>query len=229
MLSREVDFYDSESNRIESKAFWQRQFGDGRVESEENSSEKEEESGEGKEESREGDEVESETNQEQVEDTASKDSEETESVPQHETNSQVEALLRSVKSIQTLHLPLFFLTTTTLASHFGYCTLRMNPALSRFLTSSLMIASLERANFLLFCLIGWYWGSTCSLCMIISGSIPGISTWDQAKQSELDLRKSINLLQSPPCSLVPILRRRIWSPSANGTSSISSTSSSSVC
>lgn len=70
--------------------------------------------------------------------------------------SFVHDLLRSVKSMQTLHFPLFFVTTTTLANHSGYLTSVMNTAFSRFLTSSLMISSLSGANFLLFCLIGWY-------------------------------------------------------------------------
>ena len=65
--------------------------------------------------------------------------------------------------MQTLHFPFFFLTTTTPASHSGYCTSRMNPVPSRLFTSSLMIASLSGANFLLFCLMGWCRGSTCSL------------------------------------------------------------------
>uniref|UniRef100_A0A0D2ZPM1 Secreted protein n=1 Tax=Brassica oleracea var. oleracea TaxID=109376 RepID=A0A0D2ZPM1_BRAOL len=103
--------------------------------------------------------------------------------------------------MQTLHFSFFFFTTTTLACHSGYCTSRMNLASSRLLTSSLMISS----------------------------SIPGISVWDHARQSELDLRKSINLLFNPSVSLEPTLRCRIWSPSINGTSSISSTSGSSVC
>ncbi|WZZ44819.1 hypothetical protein YC2023_041078 [Brassica napus] len=97
--------------------------------------------------------------------------------------------------MQTLHFPFFFLTMTTLASHSGYYTSRMNPTPSRLLTSSLMIV----------------------LSMMISGSIPGISAWDQVKQSELDQRKSINLLLSPSVSLEPTLRCQVWSPSINGT------------
>ena len=64
---------------------------------------------------------------------------------------------------------------------------------------------------------------------MISGSIPGISSWNKAKQSELDLRKLISLCLSPAASLDRILRFRVESPSTSGTSSISSTSGSSAC
>jgi hypothetical protein len=39
------------------------------------------------------------------------------------------ALLRSVKSIHILHFPLAFFTITVLASHFGYVTSLITPAL----------------------------------------------------------------------------------------------------
>ena len=64
--------------------------------------------------------------------------------------------------------------------------------------------------------------------MITSGSIPGMSKCDHAKQSELDQRKSTSLLLNPSESLDPILRLRVKSPSTRGTFSISSTSGSSV-
>ena len=138
-------------------------------------------------------------------------------------------LLRSVNLMHTHHFPFFFFTTTTLASHSGYWTSRMNPAFSRFLTSSLIMTSLSGANFLRFYLTGWCQGSTCSRCMITSGSIPGMSKCDHAKQSELDRRKSTSLLLNPSESLDPILRLRVKSPSTRGKSSMSSTSGSSVC
>ena len=129
-------------------------------------------------------------------------------------------LFRSVKSMQTLHLSFFFLMTTMLASHSGYWTSLMNPVFYRFLTSSLMISSLSGANFLLLCLMGWCKGSTWSLCTITSGSIPGISSWDQAKQSELDRRKSISLHLKPSACPKHIFKFCAGSPSVNGTSSI---------
>jgi hypothetical protein len=41
-----------------------------------------------------------------------------------------QALLRSIKSMHILHLPLAFFTITVLASHFGYLTSLITPALS---------------------------------------------------------------------------------------------------
>ncbi|KAL0696620.1 hypothetical protein Bca4012_063800 [Brassica carinata] len=87
--------------------------------------------------------------------------------------------------------------------------------------------ALSGANFLLFCRTCVCYGSTCSLCMVISGSIPGISSWDQAKQPELDHKKSISLRLNPSGSLDPICRFHVGFPSIRGTSSISSTSGSS--
>jgi hypothetical protein len=43
-------------------------------------------------------------------------------------------LLRSVKSIHILHLPLDFFTITVLASHFGYVTSLITPALRSLFT-----------------------------------------------------------------------------------------------
>ena len=64
------------------------------------------------------------------------------------------ALFISVKSMQSRHLPLTFLTSTTLASHSGYSTSLIARALRSLLTSSLMAFCLSGAKLLLFYLIG---------------------------------------------------------------------------
>ena len=46
------------------------------------------------------------------------------------------ALLRSVKSMHTLHFPFFFFTTTGFASQSGYWTLQMEPIFRSLSTSS---------------------------------------------------------------------------------------------
>ena len=64
------------------------------------------------------------------------------------------ALLMSVKSIQSHHLPFAFLTSPTLANHSGYSTSLIAPAWRSLLTSSLMAFYLSGAKLLLFFLIG---------------------------------------------------------------------------
>ena len=64
------------------------------------------------------------------------------------------ALFMSVKSMQSRHLPLAFLMSTTLASHSGYSTSLIAPAWRSLPTSSLMAFFLYGAKLLLFCLIG---------------------------------------------------------------------------
>ena len=64
------------------------------------------------------------------------------------------ALLTSVKSIQSRHLPFVFLTSTTLASHSGYSTSLIAPTWKSLPTSSLITFCLSGAKLFLFCLIG---------------------------------------------------------------------------
>ncbi|WZZ34440.1 hypothetical protein YC2023_017841 [Brassica napus] len=65
--------------------------------------------------------------------------------------------------------------------------------------------------------------------MITSGFIPRISRWDQAKQPELDERKSIIQFLRIVSSLDPILRFLLESPYVRGTSSSSLTYGSYMC
>jgi hypothetical protein len=53
------------------------------------------------------------------------------------------ALLRSVKSIHILHFPLAFFTMTVFASHSGYVTSVITPALRSLLTSFLAPSALS--------------------------------------------------------------------------------------
>ena len=64
------------------------------------------------------------------------------------------ARLTSVKSMQSLHLPFSFLTSTTLANHSGYSTSLIAPAWRSLSTSSLIAFCLSGAKLLFFCLIG---------------------------------------------------------------------------
>ena len=73
------------------------------------------------------------------------------------------ARLTSVKSMQSLHLPFAFLTSTTLANHSGYSTSLIAPAWKSLPTSSLITFYLSRAKLLLFCLTGLKDGLTLSL------------------------------------------------------------------
>ena len=66
----------------------------------------------------------------------------------------VASTMRSVKSIQSHHLPFAFLTSKTLANHSGYSTSLITPAWRSLPTSSLMAFYRSGAKLLLFCLIG---------------------------------------------------------------------------
>ena len=73
------------------------------------------------------------------------------------------ALLMSVKSMQSRHLPFTFLTSTMLANHSGYSTSLIAHAWRSLPTSSLMTFCLSGTKILLFCLIGLKDGLTFSL------------------------------------------------------------------
>ena len=58
-----------------------------------------------------------------------------------------QALFKSVKSIQTLHFPFFFFTTTVFESQIGYCTSRIALNAKRRSTPSRIIRALSGASF----------------------------------------------------------------------------------
>ena len=73
------------------------------------------------------------------------------------------ALLTSVKSMQSLHLPFAFLTSMTLANHSGYSTSLIASAWRSLPTNSLIAFYLSGEKLLLFCLTGLKDGLTFSL------------------------------------------------------------------
>jgi hypothetical protein len=101
------------------------------------------------------------------------------------------ALLRSVKSIHILHLPLAFFTITVLASHSGYFTSLMTSALRSLFTSFRAPSTLSSDIFRSLCFLGLKDGSTLSECSITSLLMPQRSLADQAKTSLL-LNKNLS-------------------------------------
>jgi hypothetical protein len=95
------------------------------------------------------------------------------------------ALLRYVKSIHILHLPLDFLTMTILATRSGYATSLMTQALSNLFTSAFATSALSSDIFWSFCFRGLTLVSTFKACSIILLSTPHRSFADQAKTSLL--------------------------------------------
>lgn len=134
-----------------------------------------------------------------------------------------QSLFGSVKSTQIIHVPFFFLTMTTLASQYGYCTSLMNLASSNLLTSSLIIWFRSTPIFLLFCRTGLWFGSTLSLWQMTSRLIPGMLVCDQGKQSLLSTRTSTSLEHTSGSSHDPILMTRSGCSGSMGISSSSST------
>ena len=88
-----------------------------------------------------------------------------------------QALLTSVKSMQSRHFPFAFFTRTTLANQLGYFTSRMALAWRSLLTSSLISFCLFGVKLLLFCLMGLEARLMFSLCVITTRSIPPISSY----------------------------------------------------
>ena len=99
------------------------------------------------------------------------------------------ALSRSVKSMQTLHFPFFFFTTTGFASHSGYWTSRMEPIFRSLSTSSFTALARSGPSFLHFCLIGIYVGSAFRSWEVIPMSIPGMFVANHADVLIFCLRK----------------------------------------
>ena len=100
-----------------------------------------------------------------------------------------QALLISVKSMQSRHLSFAFLTRTTLANQSRYSTSRIALACRSLLTSSSIPFCLSEAKFLLFYLTGLKEGLMFSLCVITAGSIPPICSCFQANTSMFCFKK----------------------------------------
>ena len=112
-----------------------------------------------------------------------------------------QALLMSVKSMQSRHLPFSFLTRTMLANHSGYSTSLIVFAWRSLLTSSLITFYISGAKLLLFCLTGLKEGLTFSLWVITAGSTPPMSSCFQANTSMFFSRKWMRGLLMPSASL----------------------------
>jgi hypothetical protein len=102
-----------------------------------------------------------------------------------------QALLRSVKSMHILYLPLAFFTITVLASHSGYFASLITPALRILFTSFRAPSALSSDIFRSLCFLGLKDGSTLSECSMTSLLTPQISLVDQAKTSLL-LNKNLS-------------------------------------
>src|SRR5215216_5926207 len=105
-----------------------------------------------------------------------------------------QALLRSVKSMQSLHFPFAFRTTTGFSNHVGCNTPLTKPAASSFLISSTMNCCRSKACFRTFCLTGRACGQTARWCSITSLGTPGISDGCQANTSTFARRKATSAL-----------------------------------
>jgi hypothetical protein len=103
------------------------------------------------------------------------------------------ALLRSVKSIHILHFPLAFFTITMLASHSGYVTSLITPALRSLFTSFRAPSALSSDIFRSLCFLGLKDGSTLSECSMTSLLTPQRSLVVQAKTSLLLNRNLIRV------------------------------------
>ena len=100
-----------------------------------------------------------------------------------------QALLISVKSMQSCHFSFAFLTRTTLANQSRYSTSRIALACRSLLTSSSINFYLSGVKFLLFCLTDLKEGLMFSLCVITAGSIPLISSYFWANTSMFCFKK----------------------------------------
>jgi hypothetical protein len=107
-----------------------------------------------------------------------------------------QALLRSVKSMHILHLPLAFFTITVLASHSGYFTSQMTPTLRSLFTSFRAPSALSSDIFQSLYFLGLKDGSTLSECSMTSLLTPQRSLADHAKTSLLLNKNLIRVFSS---------------------------------
>ena len=114
------------------------------------------------------------------------------------------AQFKSVKSMQTLHLPFFFFTTTVFASHSGKKISLIALASFNLLTSYLIASTCSLADFLDFFFLGGNDGSTLSLWTMNSGSTSGTSYGLQANTFIFCIRNS-NVSTLSSSSYLPLL------------------------
>ena len=114
------------------------------------------------------------------------------------------ALLISVKSMQSRHLPFAFLMRTTLANHSGYSTSLITSAWRILTTSSLIAFCLFGAKLLLFCLTSLKDGLTFNLWVITARSIPPMSSCFQENTSMFYFKKWMRRILMSLASLYPM-------------------------
>ena len=115
-----------------------------------------------------------------------------------------QALLISVKLMQSRHLPIAFLTRTTLANHSGYSISLIAFAWRSLPTSSLIALCISGVKLLLFCLTGLEDGLTFSLSVITTRLILPMSSCFQANTSMFWFRKRMRGLLMSLASLDPM-------------------------
>ena len=115
-----------------------------------------------------------------------------------------QALLTPVKSMQSRHLSFAFLTRTTLANQSRYSTSRIALAWRSLLTSLLIAFCLYGEKLLFFCLTSLKEGLMFSLCAIIAGLIPPISSCFQANTSRFYFKKWIRRSLTSLANLDPM-------------------------
>ena len=115
-----------------------------------------------------------------------------------------QALLMSVKSMQSRHLSFAFLTITTLANHSGYSTSLIAFAWRSLLTSSLIAFYFYGEKLLLFCLTSLKEGLTFSLWVITAGSTSPMSSYFHANTSMVYFRKRMRGILMPSTNLDPM-------------------------
>ena len=115
-----------------------------------------------------------------------------------------QALLMSVKSMQSHYLPFSFLMRTTLANHSGYFTSLIAFAWRILPTSSLITFYLSKEKLLLFCLTGLKEGLTLNLWVITVGSTLPMSSYFQVNTSMFYSRKWMRELLMSSANLDPM-------------------------
>ena len=111
---------------------------------------------------------------------------------------------KSVKSMQTFHLPFFFFTTTVFSCHFGKKISFITPASFNLLTSCLIALTCSLADLFNFYFLGGNDGSTLSLWTMNSRSTSGTSYGLQANTSIFYIRNN-NVSTLSSSSYLPLL------------------------
>ena len=113
------------------------------------------------------------------------------------------ALLRHIKSMHIIHLPFAFFTKTILEMQFEYFTSLMKPAYISLFTFILM-EYFSLLKHLIFSVTGLESLLVDNLWKPTSGSIPGMSSYDQENTLEYLCKNSTNLILKSSPNLNPV-------------------------